>query len=120
MAVPEIPYQFHDALLEDFQVGPRQEVTLRISLYSVFYPGSPVVSVRFGAITNFETVQTYFSKIEKPDPEVGFTRIDALHYDTKRKSTENKLYYYLQLDWEGSLNIHCGKFTVSDQEARSV
>lgn len=116
MAVPEMPYDFHDALLEDFEVGPRREVTLRISLYSVFYPASPVVLVRFGAITNFDTVTVYFGKIDKLEPEERFARIDALHYDTKRQSTQSKLYFYLQLDWEGSLNIHCGKFSVSNIE----
>ena len=111
-----MPYNFHDALLEDFQIGPRQEVTLRIALYSIFYPGRPVVSVRFGAITNLDAVKSYFGKIDKPEPEEGFTRIDALHYDTKRQSTRDRLYFYLQLDWEGPLNIHCGKFSVSDAE----
>ena len=64
-----MPYNFHDALLEDFQIGPRQEVTLRIALYSIFYPGRPVISVRFGAITNLDAVKTYFGKIDKPEPE---------------------------------------------------
>lgn len=109
-----MPYNFHDALLEDFQVGPRQEVTLRIALYPIFYPGRPVVSVRFGAIFNYEAVEAYFRKIDKPEPEEGLTRIDALHYDTNRQSTQDRLYFYLQLDWEGPLNIHCGKFSVSD------
>jgi len=82
----------------------------------IFYPGRLVVSVRFGAITNPDAVKTYFGKIDKPEPEEGFARIDALHYDTKRQSTQDRLYFYLQLDWEGPLKIHCGKFSVSDAE----
>jgi hypothetical protein len=113
MTIHEIPYQFHDALLEDFQVGPRREITLKISLYPIFYSGGPTVSVHFGGITNFDTVQAYFRKFEKPTPEIGFDRIDTLNYDTKYKSTENKLFFYLQLSGEGSLKIHCSNFTVS-------
>ncbi len=116
MAIPDMPYNFHDALLEEFEVGPRQEVKLRISLYSIFYLNRPVVSVRFGAITNYDAVKAYFGKIEQPEPEEGFIRLDALHYDMKRQSTQDKLYFYLQLDWEGPLNIHCGKFIVSNVE----
>ena len=113
MAILKIPYQFHDALLEEFQIGPQREVLLRISLYPVFYPGSPVVSVRFSDVANLDTVRTYFSKLGKPDPEMGFDRIDALHYDTKRQSTEGKLFFYLRLNGEGSLIIHCSNCTVS-------
>jgi len=77
MAIPKIPYQFHDALLEEFQIGPHREVLLRISLYPLFYSGSPVVSVRFSDVTNLDAVRTYFSKLGKPDPKMGFDRIDA-------------------------------------------
>ena len=113
-----MPYNFHDALLEDFQISPRQEVTLRIALYPNFYPGRLVVSVRFGAITNPDAVKTYFGKIDKPEPEEGFARIDALHYDTKWQSTQDRLYFYLQLGWEYPLNIHCGKFRQAELKPR--
>jgi len=120
MTVLKIPYQFHDALLEDFQVGPHRELKLRIALYSVFYPGSPVVSVHFEEITNFEKVEAYFSKIKKSDPEEGFILIRALEYDVKYHSTESKRHFYLKLDWEGSLKIRCGKFTINTHEGPPV
>ena len=44
---------------------------LRYGLHCIliFYPGRPVVSVRFGAITNPDSVKTYFGKIDKLEPE---------------------------------------------------
>ena len=48
--------------------------------------------------------------------EVHFARIDALHYDVKRQSTQHILHFYLQLDWKGFLNIRCAKFSVSHIE----
>ncbi|MBW4683289.1 MAG: hypothetical protein KME19_24860 [Microcoleus vaginatus WJT46-NPBG5] len=115
-ALPDLKYNFHDALLEKVEVGPRREVTLHIILYSVYYEGGPSVQVRFGAITNFDSVSAFFSKIvdEESNEEEGYIRIDTLHYDKRKQSTAGKLFFCLASDWKGEIKIHCAKLVVSD------
>ncbi len=79
--LPDLKYDYHDALLMGFQIGSRRELILHISLYEIFYKGSPSVDVRFGAITNFESVQSFFERLPKPDELRGcYARIEALRY----------------------------------------
>lgn len=109
--LPDLRWNFHDANLESVRLGPRREVTLRIVLYSIFYPGAPRVEVRFGGIFDSETVHKYFERIQiqgGDEPDSYLARFDALHYDSKKASKPGDLYFFLQLDHYGALKIHCG------------
>lgn len=112
--LPDLRFNFHDALLIDFQIGPRRELTLHINLYSVFYPNYPSVQVRFGAITNFESVQRYMKKLDAPN-NIGdyYARFETLRFDTDNLSTAGNLFFYLELDRTGNSEIQCGKFEIS-------
>lgn len=117
MSLPELHYNFHDSLLCGYTLGPRSEVTLKIQLCNVFYQGGPLVLIRFSKIVNFSTVKAYFEPIEQPrndrDPHAS---IDTLCYDSSKKSTSNDLHFFLELDLEGALRIHCGRVTIATIE----
>jgi len=56
----------HDGRLVDCKVGPQREVALEIHLDPVWNPdGPPSVSVRFGAISNFEEVRRFFEQVQQ-------------------------------------------------------
>ena len=114
--IPDLKYNFHDALLEKVEIGPRREITLHIILYSIYYKGGPGVQIRFGAITNFDSVKSFFEKIvnEECNGVRGYIRVDALQYDKRKESTAAKLFFYVALNCEGEINIHCGKLGVTD------
>ena len=106
--ITDLKYEFHDSLLEKVEIDPRREITLHIILYSVYYKAGPSVLVRFGGITNFDSVSTFFGKIvnEECNEEEGYIRIDALRYDNRKESKAGKLFFYLALDCQGEIKIH--------------
>ena len=56
----------HDGRLVACKLGPQREVTLEIHLDPVWNPdGPPIVSVRFGAISNFEDVRRFFEQVQQ-------------------------------------------------------
>jgi hypothetical protein len=60
----KLNFAYHDALLETCQVGPQREVILRIRLDPVWNPTAPrEVTVRFGAIQNFDAVRAFFDRL---------------------------------------------------------
>lgn len=61
------PHNFHDGHLASFTLGPRREITLEIALNPVWNRGGPPsVSIRFGAIENYEDVASFFCALPEP------------------------------------------------------
>jgi len=69
MAHRKLMYGYHDAQLEGCQVGPQREVILDIRLDPVWNRHAPRhVRLRFGAIQNFDDVQSFFDRVlARPD-----------------------------------------------------
>jgi hypothetical protein len=63
---------YYGAIIREAKMGPRRELTLRIETWpqgKVTF-GSGVVTLRFGAIVNYEEVHRFFKKV----------RSDGLHF----------------------------------------
>jgi hypothetical protein len=64
---------YYGAIVRDAKTGPRRELTLQIVTWpkgKVTFGSGDVVTLRFGAIINYEEVQRFFTKV----------RNDGLHY----------------------------------------
>ena len=64
---------YYGAMIRDAKLGPRRELILRIETWpqgKVMFGGGDVVTLRLGAIVNYEEVQRFFTKV----------RTDGLHY----------------------------------------
>jgi len=65
--------EYYGAQIRDAKTGPRRELTLRIETWpkgKVSFGGGEMVTLRFGAIFNYEEVQGYFTK----------GQFESLHY----------------------------------------
>ena len=61
------PYNFHDADLVDFRVGPGPEVSIRVGLCPIYNQRQVrIVTVCFGAIRNMDAVALFFADIARP------------------------------------------------------
>ena len=66
MTFRKLTYNCHDGRLVACKVGPQREVTLEIDLDPVWNPdGPPSVTIRFGAIYNFEEMRRFFEQIQQ-------------------------------------------------------
>lgn len=111
--VTPLPHTFHEGIIEDFQLGPRRELILTISV-ALLPPGRTAgrmewydFRVRFGGITNFEEVRSFFS------PGVKREEVSCLAYDKDELSRPNRLIFRLEMmgDYD-PLIIRCGNVTV--------
>ena len=99
-------YSFHDAQLEAYSVGPRNEVTLDIALDQVWNPDAPsIYTIRFGAIRNMTEVEEFFCHLPQEAEDGGYlAEIIGIVYEHKHK-------WVLDLDGIGSIVIESPKFT---------
>jgi hypothetical protein len=92
------------AIIQDAKPGPRRELTLRIELWpqgKVTSGGGKVVTLRFGAIANYEEVQLFFTKV----------RNDGLHY-LRELSESNPRRHVIEMEFdrgEDRITITAGK-----------
>ena len=115
---PDIEYNLHDSLITAVLIGPRQEMTISIDLYPIYYPGDRKVKLRFGGIVNFDTVSRFAEKMrsELEEDKESAWRIDGFQYDTKVPSSSDNLYFFLQVEVLGGIRIHCSKMTMNEGE----
>ena len=108
MSLAASQFNFHDAQLADFSVGPRKEVTLHIALDPVWNgKEKKSVVVRFGAIENMPQVTTYFDQLERPSGSDGFVAGICSLTQSKKNSV------VLALSDYGSLEIRAKKVSTS-------
>jgi hypothetical protein len=70
-----VKYDYSGARIRAAKTGPRRELTLRIETWpkgKVTFGGGDVVKIRFGAIINYEEVQSFFIKV--PNDELHYLR----------------------------------------------
>ena len=66
MAYRSLKYEFHDASLVGFSIGPRREIELEIDLNPVWNKIGGIVRLRSGNIKNFDDVKQFFGSIPTP------------------------------------------------------
>jgi hypothetical protein len=112
MTLPELPYNFHDAVVASIVLGPRHEATLHVGLDDPDYPPYHEVYVRFGGITNYEEVSKFMERVPLPKaPGAYRTTIEQLDYDTQENSKHGSLVFRLTLDAVGQVVIRCRNIT---------
>jgi hypothetical protein len=104
MAVLELEYNYHDASIVEFSVGPRNELRLEIALDPV-WNSSPSVVLRFGAIANLSEVTAYLELIPpRAAPDAYLARIERLEYTSAKPPR-----LALHLEGAGVLEIESAK-----------
>jgi hypothetical protein len=78
MSKPQaLRFNYHDALLLEFRLGPRREVELLIQLDPVWNNSAPeVIKFRLSAIDNYEEVENFFVN-HFPQPRLCQDTIDS-------------------------------------------
>jgi hypothetical protein len=111
MNLPDLKHDFHHALIDSVQVGPRREVTMTIQ--ALLWEGqsghlSPNIYLRCGGIVNFDEVKAFFNM--RPSLEVAW-----LDYAKSEKSKPGNLYFELQAErTDDKLIIQCSSLSVTD------
>lgn len=106
MVYRKTKYNCHDGQLEEYQIGPRNELRLYILLDPVWNPDGPErCTIRFGKIRNMHEVRSFFSHI--PDkPKHGDFLDEILGIVYKYKSI-----WLLDLAGAGGLLIESPQFS---------
>ena len=83
---PGLKYEYHDAVVERHQIGPKRELILDVVLDQFLNPGAPKnVQLRFGAIDNMEAVRSFFQRPSRVTQPGGFERLERIELITKGK-----------------------------------
>ena len=113
MNLPDLKHDFHHALIDGVQVGPRREVTMTIEV--LLWEGqsghrSSNIYLRCGGIVNFDEVKAFFSMC--PSLEVAW-----LDYAKSQKSKPGNLFVELQAErTDDKLIIQCSSLSVADRQ----
>ena len=98
-------FNYNDAWLINYRLGPRRELHLLIYLDSIWNPGLKEVTLRFAAIDNFEEVVRFFATIPLPPAADRFIgEIDQLQWSPAPAG------FLLGLNRAGSLLIQAQNF----------
>jgi hypothetical protein len=98
-------YNYHDAHLARFTIGPRREVNLEIALDPVWNNGRKTARVRLGAIRNFEAVAAFMRSLP-PAPAPHVYRGEIVRLELKPEKPHSVL---LELDPAGHIQIEAAK-----------
>ena len=113
MKLPDLKHDFHHALIDSVQVGPRREVTMTIQ--ALLWEGqsghrSANIYLRCGGIANFDEVKAFFNTC--PSLEVAW-----LDYAKCQKSKPGNLFIELQAErTDDKLIIQCCSLSFADRE----
>ena len=112
MQLPDLKHDFHHALIDSVQFGPRREVTMTIQALLFEGPSgqrSPNIYLRCGGIVNFDEVKAFFNT--SPSLEVAW-----LDYAKSQKSKPGNLFIELQAErTDDKLIIQCSSLSVIDR-----
>ena len=107
--LPDLKHNFHHALVESVQFGPRREVTMTIQALLWEGPSghrSPNIYLRCGGIVNFDEVEAFFRM--RPSLEVAW-----LDYSKSQTSKPGNLFIELQAErTDAKLIIQCSSLSV--------
>ena len=131
MQLPEMKRSYTWGALINFEVGPRREITLSIRRYPSDLndrhshkwkenrDATPVDSIRFGGIENFEEVKTFFESMKNSKrTKRGTPMVDWISYDQQHKSKLGHLFIKIFFDWPGiGITIECSSITESEAES---
>ena len=117
MELPALVYDYNDARIESFTVGPRREITLNISVVS--WKGSKgryatPTPIRFGGIKNFDEVVAFFRA--RPFER---SELQSLRYSKDHKSKPGHLFIAIAFERNDSrIVILCSNLNVAGSRPR--
>ena len=94
-------YNYHDAHLAHFTLGPRREVSLEIALDPVWNNGRETARLRLGAIRNFDAVAAFMQSLP-PAPAPHAYRGEIVRLELKAEKPHS---VFLELDRAGHIEI---------------
>ncbi|HZK81685.1 MAG TPA: hypothetical protein VFC46_11470 [Humisphaera sp.] len=112
MELPALVYDYNDALIEHYSVGPRREVTLHVNVVrwqgSVGRYASPV-QVRFGGVKNFEEVVAFLKT--KPFER---SELAGLRYSDDQTSKPGDLFIAIAFErTDARIVVSCSNVSVT-------
>lgn len=118
MALPQLPYNLHDANVVCVLSGPRREATFTVDVLNEHFHQQRV-HIRLGGITNFAEVEAYIARISPPrSPAAYMGRIDSFGYAPDERSSSHTLIFHLAIERVGLIQIHCRTLSIrSDEQA---
>jgi hypothetical protein len=84
---------FYAAMIRDIKLGPRHELTLDIETFpksTHYFKDGKMITIRFGAISNYGEVQEFFAKIP----------FESLHY--LREITRSGSHRIFEMEFDGT------------------
>ncbi len=103
MRFRKLTYNCHDGRLMACKVGPQREVTLEIQLHPASNrDGPPAVTIRFGAISNFEEVRRFFEQVQQSRQHDALDEVVGIGCREKGK-------WIVDLAREGAVTIDTSK-----------
>jgi hypothetical protein len=113
--IPGIQHNFYGAIIRKVRIGPRRELNLQVETWpegSHRFGGGDAVTLRFGAVSNFAEVQSFFSKAP----------IDSLHYIRYlRESHERRHVIEMEFDRTGQrVKIISGKLSTWSADSKQA
>jgi hypothetical protein len=88
-------YNYHDAVIERCQIGPRREVTLDLRLATF---NSTSVRLRFSAVDNFMEVNSFFARPSPFDDPDALERVEQVTPIEKWK-------WLVEVEYRGAVTI---------------
>jgi len=112
----DLQYDFHDAVVVrcDYTQG---SLVLLIELYEVFYPKREKIQLTFSGVLNSATITRLAAALhanqDPLDVELGW-RINNLQYNTRKRSTDADLHFFLDIDNFAPVSIHCKRLDIKE------
>lgn len=110
-----IPFNYHDGFIKGFFLNENDRtVTVTVGLDPVWNKTpTSVASLQFIDIYNMESVVQFLNSVHREDN--GGERIEQFDYSSKNPSQPGDLYFFITLEYAGSIEIHCKNIVFSQQ-----
>jgi hypothetical protein len=116
MALPQLPYNLHDANMVHVRSGPRREVTFTLDVFDGrFYQQR--VHIRLSGIQNFTEVEAYLARIPSARSRDAYVaQVDSFGYAPNVHSSAQNLIFELAIEGVGLTEIRCRNLAIRTDE----
>lgn len=118
MPLPDLKYDYYQAIISSIISDSETMAEFTIEPSPLIYPNAPKVKLKFSEIMNTRKVFKMLHKILAPDAltEGVYTGyiFKMLDYDKKKKSTENKISIFMDIQGVGHFTLHAHKFEMEE------
>jgi hypothetical protein len=105
----ELEYNFHDSIIISCEEKGNNQFVLVVKLYETLNQSKGTLKIVFYDVFNHVKLLDLFNSLieDNLEPYWNGTRINSLHYDSKKISGDSNLYIFLHIDGFKPMRIHC-------------